>query len=157
QRAFGPWFQTTITEPTDPNLLYTKQSEVMEHQILVASEMESFIRALGKAGPGRMPSATERTLHAQLHSYLQPAVDRFLNLDTDGGGEGFGRALRDFVRLYSLMAQIVGWGDRDLERLYQYGRVLLIRLPGRPQVSVDIGDADLSHYRLERGGVHNVS
>jgi hypothetical protein len=45
------------------------------------------------------------------------------------------------------MAQIVAWGDRDLERLYQYGRILLIRLPGRPQVSVDIGDTDLSHYR----------
>ena len=61
------------------------------------------------------------------------------------------------MRLYSLVAQIVAWGDRDLERLYQYGRVLLIRLPGRPQVSVDVGDADLSHYRLEFTGQHNVS
>jgi type I restriction enzyme R subunit len=42
------------------------------------------------------------------------------------------------------MAQIATWDDRDLERLYQYGRVPLIRLPGRPPVSVDIGDADLS-------------
>ena len=42
-------------------------------------------------------------------------------------------------------------------RLYQYGRVLLIRLPGRPAASVDIGDADLSHYRLEFTGQHNVS
>ncbi len=69
----------------------------------------------------------------------------------------FRKALREFVRLYSLIAQIVAWGDRDLERLYQYGRVLLIRLPGRPQVSVDVGDADLSHYRLEFTGQHNVS
>jgi type I restriction enzyme, R subunit len=35
--------------------------------------------------------------------------------------------------------------------------VLLIRLPGRPSVSVDIGDADLSHFRLEFTGAHNVS
>ena len=35
--------------------------------------------------------------------------------------------------------------------------MLLIRLPGRPQVSVDVGDADLSHYRLEFTGQHNVS
>jgi type I restriction enzyme R subunit len=55
------------------------------------------------------------------------------------------------------MAQIVAWDDRDLERLYQYGRVLLIRLPGRPATSVGIGDADLSHYRLEFTGQHNVS
>jgi type I restriction enzyme R subunit len=51
----------------------------------------------------------------------------------------------------------VDWGDRDLERLYQFGRILLIRLPGRPGTSVDIGDADLTHYRLEFTGKHNVS
>jgi type I restriction enzyme, R subunit len=157
QAAFEPWFETTITEPTDPNLLYVKEREVMEYQLLVASEMESFIRVLGTAGPGRMPDAAERALHAQLHQYLQPALDRFAALETDDEREGFRKALQDFVRLYSLLAQIVAWGDRDLERLYQYGRVLLIRLPGRPQVSVDVGDADLSHYRLEFTGQHNVS
>ena len=157
QDSFKDWFETTITEPTDPNLLYAKQREVMDYQLLVASEMESFIRVLGTAGPGRMPDAAERALHAQLHQYLQPALDRFAALETDDERDGFRTALQDFVRLYSLVAQIVAWGDRDLERLYQYGRVLLIRLPGRPQVSVDVGDADLSHYRLEFTGQHNVS
>ena len=157
QAAFKPWFETTITPPTDPNLLYDKQREVMDYQLLVASEMESFIRVLGTASPGRMPDAAERALHAQLHEYLQPALDRFAVLDTDDEREDFRKALRNFARLYSLLAQIVAWGDRDLERLYQYGRVLLIRLPGRPQVSVDVGDADLSHYRLELTGQHNVS
>jgi type I restriction enzyme, R subunit len=157
QDSFKDWFETTITEPTDPNLLYAKEREVMDYQLLVASEMESFIRVLGTAGPGRMPDAAERALHAQLHQYLQPALDRFAAMETDDDREGFRKALQDFVRLYSLVAQIVAWGDRDLERLYQYGRLLLIRLPGRPQVSVDVGDADLSHYRLEFAGEHNVS
>jgi type I restriction enzyme, R subunit len=157
QTAFEPWFETTITEPGDPNLLYTKEREVMDYGLLVASEMEAFIRVLATAGPGRMPDAAERTLHAELHGYLQPAIDRFNALETDDEREGFRSALRDYVRAYSLIAQIVAWGDRDLERLYQYGRLLLIRLPGRPQVSVDIGDADLSHFRLEFTGRHDVS
>jgi type I restriction enzyme R subunit len=157
QDSFKDWFETTITEPTDPNLLYAKEREVMGYQLLLASEMESFIRVLGAASPGRLPDAAERALHAQLHQYLQPALDRFAALETADEREGFRKALKDFVRLYSLIAQIVAWGDRDLERLYQYGRVLLIRLPGRPQVSVDVGDADLSHYRLEFTGEHNVS
>jgi type I restriction enzyme R subunit len=71
--------------------------------------------------------------------------------------EGFRKELQEYVRAYSLIAQIVDWGDRDLERLYQYGRILLLRLPGRPSTSVDIGDADLSHFRLEFTGRHNVS
>lgn len=157
QAAFGDWFETTITEPSDPNLLYTKQREVMEYELLVASEMEAFIRVLAAAGPGRLPEAAERKLHAELHEYLKPALDRFDALDTDDEREGFRGALQDYVRAYSLIAQIVDWGDRDLERLYQYGRILLLRLPGRPSISIDIGDADLSHFRLEHTGRHNVS
>jgi type I restriction enzyme, R subunit len=157
QAAFEDWFETTITEPSDPNLLYTKQREVMEYGLLAASEMEAFIRILGAAGPGRMPDAAERKLHAELHEYLKPALDRFGALETDDEREGFRGALLDYVRAYSLIAQIVDWGDPDLERLYQYGRILLIRLPGRPSTSVDIGDADLSHFRLEFTGQHNVS
>ena len=63
QAAFEPWFETTITEPTDPNLLYAKQREVMDYELLVASEMESFIRVLGDgraradAGRGRTDAA----------------------------------------------------------------------------------------------------
>ncbi|MGH3767445.1 MAG: protein kinase domain-containing protein, partial [Pseudonocardiaceae bacterium] len=113
--AFEDWFETTITEPSDPNLLYDKQRQVMDYGLLAASEMEAFIRVLA----------------------------------TDDQRDGFRSALQNFVRAYSLIAQIVDWGDPDLERLYQYGRVLLIRLPGRPSASVDIGDADLSHFRLE--------
>ena len=157
QAAFEPWFETTITEPSDPNLLYTKQREVMGYGLLAASEMEAFIRVLATAGPGRMPDAAERKLHAELHEYLKPALDRFSALETDDEREGFRGALQGYTRAYSLIAQIVDWGDRDLERLYQYGRLLLIRLPGRPSTSVDIGDADLSHFRLEFTGQHNVS
>ena len=157
QAAFEDWFETTITEPSDPNLLYAKQREVMNYGLLAASEMEAFIRVLAAAGPGRMPDAAERKLHAELHEYLKPALDRFDALETDDDREGFRGALLDYVRAYSLIAQIVDWGDPDLERLYQYGRILLIRLPGRPSTSVDIGDADLSHFRLEFTGQHNVS
>ena len=139
QDAFRPWFETTITEPTDPNLLYAKQREVMEHRLLAASEMESFIRVL--AGAATLQPAGQ-ALDAQLHSYLQPALDRFAALETDNERLSFRNALQDFVRLYSLMAQIVDWGDPDLARLYQYGRVLLIRLPGRSAASIDTGYAD---------------
>ena len=157
QAAFKPWYDVTITEPTDPNLLYDRERKVMEFGLLEPTEMESFIRVLGEASPGRMTPAAERDLHAKLHFYLQPALDRFRALDTNVEREEFRKALLNFTRLYALTAQIVAWGDRDLERLFQYGRVLLIRLPGRPPVSVDIGDADLSHYRLEFTGQHNVS
>jgi type I restriction enzyme R subunit len=157
QASFKPWFATTIARPEDPNLLYDKQREVMAYAVLAVPEMEAFVRVLTEGGPGRLPDAAERALHARLHGYLQPAIDRFTALESDDQREEFRKVLRDYARAYALIAQIVDWGDPDLERLYQYGRVLLLRLPGRPATSVDIGDADLSHFRLELTGEHNVS
>ena len=157
QASFEDWFETTITEPADPNLLYDKQREVIEYELLVASEMEAFLRVLGEAGPDRLPGVGEKKLHAKLHEYLKPAIDRFNALETDDEREGFRGALQSYTRAYSLLAQVIDWGDPDLERLYQYGRILLVRLPGRPATSVDIGDADLTHFRLEFTGQHNVS
>src|ERR1700743_2217554 len=119
--------------------------------------MKAFTRVLAEAGPGLLTSAVERDLHAQLHNYLQPAIDRFAALEDDNQREQFRKELGEYTRAYALIAQIVDWGDPDLERLYQYGRVLLMRLPGRPTTSVDIEDADLSHFRLELTGAHNMS
>ena len=73
----------------------------MAYELLVASEMESFIRVLGAAGPERMTSVMEQALHAQLHQYLRPALDRFDALETDDEREGFRKSLLDFTRAYS--------------------------------------------------------
>ncbi|MFD2415413.1 pentapeptide repeat-containing protein [Amycolatopsis pigmentata] len=132
--AFRPWLETTITESPDPNLLYARKSEVLGYGLLAAPEMESFIRVLS-AGPARS-QPTDTALDAQLYPYLQPALDRFAAMGTDER-VSFQDALQGFVRLYNLIAQNVDWSDPDLERLYQYGRVLLIRLS-----TIDIGQED---------------
>src|SRR6266571_3545760 len=66
QAAFKPWFETTIATPEDPNLLYDKQREVMAYAVLAVPEMEAFVRVLTEGGPGRLPDAAERALHARL-------------------------------------------------------------------------------------------
>ncbi|MFN8076746.1 MAG: DEAD/DEAH box helicase family protein [Kineosporiaceae bacterium] len=157
QAAFKDWFETTITEPADPNLLYDRQREVMDYHVLADSEMKAFLVALAAAGPDKRSDAAEKRLHAQLHQHLTPALDRFAALDTEDERDGFRGALQTYVRAYSLLAQITDWGDPDLERLYQYGRFLLLRLPGRPATAVDVGDADLTHFRLQFTGAHDVS
>lgn len=157
QESFAPWFETTLTTEGDPNLLYDKQREVMDFEIVAVAEMESLVRALGAAPAGRMAQAAEKKLHAKLHTYIDPALDRFSALATEEEREEFRSALQGYVRAYSVLAQVIDWGDPDLERLYQYGRLLLLRLPNREPVTVDIGDADLSHFRLEATGQHNLS
>ena len=157
EESYQPWFERTITDEADPNILYRMQQEVMQYAVVAVPEMEAFVTAAGEAPAGYLPASAENALHAKLHQYLQPAIDRFTALETDDQRKDFRGDLRSYVRAYSLFAQVVDWGDRDLERLYQYGAKLLLRLPGEPAVKVDIGAADLSHFRLEHTGDHNVS
>jgi hypothetical protein len=55
---FKPYFETAATIPTDPNLLYTAQHEVMSYPLLVESEMQAYAEAedagvVRRAGPRR--------------------------------------------------------------------------------------------------------
>ena len=154
QKAFKPYFETTITEPTDPNLLYDKQREVMDFQILDESEMDAFARVYLDASDADLDNP-----HAELYRKLAPAVGRFGELFADdwGRAEGFRSALSDYVRAYGFLAQVVGYPDADLERLYIYGRFLLRRLPHPPGLGVDVGDTGLSHLRIEKVGESDLA
>src|SRR5690606_34718998 len=157
QQAFKPYFETTITEPTDPNLLYDKQREVMDHQLLVESEMDAFATTLLSAE--QAGAAATDAAHAQLYRFLQPAVDRFVELssrDRDTAEE-FRSSLSDYVRAYGFLAQVIGYADPDLERLYLYGRFLLRRLPRQPGAGVDIGETTLTHLRIRKVAEEDVS
>ena len=71
------------------------------------------------------------------------------------GGEGAGAAfspelLRDFVRAYAFLAQIVPYNDTELEGLHYYGKYLLTRLPRTDSGAVDIdGSVILTHLRTD--------
>ncbi|MFG1866995.1 type I restriction endonuclease subunit R [Micromonospora arborensis] len=159
QKWFKPYFETTITEPTDPNLLYDKQREVMDFQLLVESEMDAFVEALLAAEQSSTTDGQLEKAHAALYRFLEPAVDRFTQLAKDDRdrAEEFRSAVSDYVRAYGFLAQVVGYADEDLERLYLYSRFLLRRLPREPGAGVDIGAATLSHLRIRKHAEEDLS
>jgi type I restriction enzyme R subunit len=159
QEAFKPYFETAITEPTDPNLLYDKQREVMDYQLLVDSEMDAFTEALLAAEQASTTETQLERAHSDLYRFLQPAVDRFVELvrEDHDRAEEFRSAVSDYVRAYGFLAQVVGYADADLEKLYLYARFLLRRLPREPGAGVDIGETTLSHLRIEKIGAHDLS
>jgi type I restriction enzyme R subunit len=159
QQAFQPFYESTITEPTDPNLLYAAQQRVMDHQLLVESEMRSFVDAYLAADSSATSDAAWDRAHAKLYRFTDPARDRYVALrdDDPGAADGFRDALRAFVRLYGFLSQVITWSDPELERLYLYGRHLLNRLPAREDPSVDIGEVDLTHLRISKTGEHDLS
>jgi type I restriction enzyme R subunit len=64
----------------------------------------------------------------------------------------FSESLSKFVRSYEYIAQLVEFGDPDLEAFASYARLLRKRLKGITAEQVDLGDLKLSHYKIKKGG-----
>jgi type I restriction enzyme R subunit len=147
---FKPFYETTIAEPTDDHLLYAYAGEIDGYAVIAKADADAFVAALTATGTGGKS-------HASLYVLLAPAVARFKELSVDDQDE-FRRLLTGYTRAYAFLAQVLSYGDPDLERLYLYARYLLLRLPGRPEPTVDLGDdVRLSHLRIEATGLHDVS
>ncbi len=69
QQEFRPFYETTITTPTDPNLLYTAERAVLDHALLVESEMQSFAEAYLRAQGSARTEAQWQRAHAELYRF----------------------------------------------------------------------------------------
>ena len=142
QKGFAPYYdRTLLAEATDPNLLYDLQTKLGEYHIYTAEEVDRFAQSYFD------PKATQEALHAA----LAPAVDRY-DAATPDDQRDFRSYLGDYVRLYAFLSQIITFADADLEKLYQFGRLLLRKLPvNREQLPVEIQqNIDMDSYRLQQ-------
>ena len=140
QDAFAVYHGKTVAPPTDPNLLFDTRDELNNYSILDPGEMQQAAGLM--LGDGT---------HEQIHAAMQPAVERFKNLDEEDQ-DMFRDALTRFVRVYGFLAQIVKFTNVDLERDYIYCRALasLIR-EKNPGWGIDLGsEVELTHLRHEK-------
>jgi len=140
QGAFQPFYEESLTTPTEPNVLYAMDHELMAAGVLSMVEMEAGVAAL-LSGEARMQSV--------VYANLGPAVGRFVALG-DEAREAFRGRLEHFCRAYAFLAQVMPWVDVDLERLFLYGRLLLVELPPgenspMPQISKSV---QMTHLRI---------
>ena len=143
QDAFEPYFTQTTASPTDPNLLYTLQQRIEAANIIDPVEIATGVAAI---------LATGSQASAALNAATDPAVERWLSIPDEDEQELFRTALRDFVRAYAFLAQIVPYGDAEMESLYYYGKYLLTRLPklADDTGAVDVADkVTLTHLRTD--------
>lgn len=147
-KSFQPYYElTTMNETTDPNHLYDLKNKMDLAEIYHQSEVDSFAQIFYK------PNATG--FHAQeqakLYRFIDPAIVRYKDLHEDVQDE-FKGALKSFVNIYSFISQIMPFQDVDLEKLFSYGKLLLIRLP-KTDISERLkldNEVDLQYYRLTK-------
>jgi type I restriction enzyme, R subunit len=152
-KAFQPYYERTlIGERAEPQQLYELQAKLDGHQVYYKAEVEEFCRVFYK------PKPNQTTVdHARMNACIDPAVERYNDLDEDIRGE-FRKTLVAYRNLYSFMSQIIPFQDTDLEKLYSYIRFLLPKLPKGdrgPVYSFD-DDVTLKYYRLQKIGEGSI-
>ena len=147
--AFEPYYETTLlSEATDPNLLYEKQSRLDAFSIFTESDVQRF------AGVFFKPGATQDRLYASLAPVREHFSELHENEQHDFRGE-----LSDYVRLYAFLAQVLTFSDVDLEKLYVFARHLRRLLPHTgEELPRDIQQSiDMESYRIQRTGGDKVT
>ena len=149
QAAFKPFFEATIAEPTDPNMLYNAAARLLDFGVIDRDQAARFTAVL---------LGSEQAANASLYALLDPAIEGYAGLSDQAAREEFRGALTAYVRLYAFLAQIVPFSDVELEQLYTYGRFLALRLPREHAVGLDLSDdVVLTHLRTELIGEHDLA
>jgi type I restriction enzyme R subunit len=144
--SFQPYYEmTTMSETTDPNHLFDLKNKTDAAQVYYQSEVDAFSKIFYKPGNYSLKD------QGKLYAYIDPAVDRYNQLDEEQQDE-FKKSLTSFVRLYSFLSQIMPFQDIELEKLYSFGRFLLTKLPKvdyTERLKLD-NEVALEYYRLQK-------
>ncbi len=145
--AFQPYYElTTMNRTIDPNHLYDLKHKTDAANVYYQSEIDAFAKIFYKPGNSSFKD------QGKLYGYIDPAVDRYKDLDSEEKQDEFRNALTSFVRLYSFLCQILPFQDVGLEKLYSFGRFLLTRLPKTDyteRLKLD-NEVALEYYRLQK-------
>lgn len=141
RKAFEKYYsETYLMEGTDPNILYDQERQIKDRHVFTDEDIENFAKLF----------FDRRTRQDKLEPILNQAVMYFNDLDLHEQ-ETFRKLLRNFVRTYAFLSQIVPFRDAQLEKLYAYARMLLRKLPVRhDSLPVEVlSQVDMESYRIE--------
>ncbi|SMC56865.1 type I restriction endonuclease subunit R [Janibacter indicus] len=123
QESFAPFYETTLAQPTDPNVLHTMEIDIKSAPVFAHEEMMAAVTALLSGDPAQQPV---------IYTNVAPAVGRYLNLD-EVEQDCYRSKVAQFCRMYSFMSQVIQWHDPELELLFLFGKLFLADLPKSTQ------------------------
>lgn len=150
RKAFQRWYEVTYTIPTDPNVLYDLRRRLLVFDVIDPEDARTCALTYFAADPA------DRSL-GLIYASLDPAVERYTNLDEDGQAE-FRSLLDDYVRVYAFLSQVMPFTDTELETLHVYARALAACLPKQADGGLDIGrDVVLTHLHITEIGAAEIT
>ncbi len=142
QKAFQPYYdKTVLTQATDPNKLYDLERTIYDVGLFTKDDVNSFAVIFFKKG------ATQD----KLHPLLDPIVEAYIELEKQERLE-FRDQIKNYIRLYAFLSQIISFKDVNLEKLYAYLRMLSRKLPSdKERLPIEITEnVNMDTYRVQQ-------
>ncbi|WP_024860513.1 type I restriction endonuclease subunit R [Ruminococcus flavefaciens] len=149
--AFQPFYQETFLEQeVNVDLIYQTERELLNYAIYTNIDIEAFIEVWNKSG------GQESTSMGKMTSVLKPVADRY-NLKNSEERYQFRRLVRNFIKWYGYITQVVRMFDKDMHKEYLFLRYLLHLLPAEPADPCDLeGKLELEYYKLQKTFEGNI-
>ena len=147
KEAFQPYYESTsLSEVTDPNILYDMQAEIEPYQVFTEDEVQRVNEIEVTGGPKKSTKA-----QTTLNAILDQGVERFTQLSEEEQF-AFKQVATKFARTYGFVLQVVTFIDLDLHKQYIYLTYLLRKLPrGKDDKEVYLADdVALEYYRNQK-------
>ncbi len=141
QSAFEDYYdRTVLSQETDVNLVYDIQQQLDDYEFYEESDITDFAQIYFNP-QGRQD---------RLHNILVPVIDRYQQSSEEEQFD-FRTKLKDFIRLYSFIGQLMPIADPELEQYYQFARHLAPKLPfTHQQLPLEVQqNIELSQYRIQ--------
>jgi type I restriction enzyme R subunit len=120
KEAFQDFYEETmLEEASDPDKMYDYKRQLEVYQYYTQAEVDEFNKLL------RVKNFDQ----SKLNPIINSAVKRYEQDGDKKNRDNFRMLLKTYLRVYSFLAQIVSFQDRELEKLYVYGMILFRKLP----------------------------
>jgi type I restriction enzyme R subunit len=130
-----------LDDQTDPNSLYDVQQKIEAFHIIYQNDIDAYAKYFFTAGDHK----------EKLQPFLNEVVNRY-NLElNDDKKLVFKASIKNFVRLYRFLSQIITFTDVQLEKYYVFLSDLYKKLPSTPNAlpTEVLEEIDLDSYKLQ--------
>lgn len=123
KKAFEPYYEKTLlSESTNPNKLYDLETALEEFYLYTQEDIDKFSEQFYSRDGSQ----------AVILGVLRPIAERYLDLEKEKQTDFKGK-LKDYIRLYAFLSQVITFVDVDLDKLYNFGRYLIRLLYSEPE------------------------
>lgn len=143
--AFQPFYQeTSLEEEVNTDLIYQTEKELLGYAVYNDDDIEAFIKVWNRSG--KQDSAAM----CRMTSALKPVTDRYNQKNSEERYQ-FRRLVRNFIKWYGYITQVVRMFDREMHKEFLFLRYLLNLLPADTVDPVDLeGKLKLEYYKLQK-------